>query len=303
MKFMTTNEIAVRATGLSKHYGAVTAVDELNLTIEPGETVALLGPNGAGKSTTISMLLDQARPDAGAVEVLGQSPASAVRSGRIGAMLQGGKLPDLATVAELVSLARAIYPHPLPTDEIMAAAGLAGFADRRLDSLSGGEAQRALFAFAITGDPDLVVLDEPTTGMDVEARQRFWTAVRERAAAGRTVLFATHYLAEADEFADRIIMLSNGRVVADGSSAEIRSISGHRTVSFDLNDGPLDGLDQLPSVRGVELRGSRAVLATDDADATVAALISTRDAVTNLEVSGAGITDAFLTLTTNDEDS
>lgn len=300
---MTTNEVAVRATGLSKRYGAVIAVDDLNLDIHAGETVALLGPNGAGKSTTISMILDQARPDAGTVEVLGQSPTSAVKSGSIGAMLQGGKLPDLATVAELVSLARAIYPDPLPTDEIMAAAGLAGYADRRLDSLSGGEAQRALFALAVTGDPDFVVLDEPTTGMDVEARQRFWNAVRERAAAGRTVLFATHYLAEADEFADRIVMLSNGRVVADGSSAEIRSISGSRTVSFDLIEGSLEGLDGLPGVRGVELRGGRAVLDTDDPDATVAALISTRGAVSNLEVSGAGITDAFLTLTTNDEDS
>lgn len=300
---MTENKVAVRTTGLSKRYGAVTAVDDLNLDIHAGETVALLGPNGAGKSTTISMILGQARPDAGTVEVLGRSPASAVGSGRIGAMLQGGKLPDMVTVAELVSLARAIYPRPLPADEIMAAAGLAGYAGRRLDSLSGGESQRALFALAITGDPDVVVLDEPTTGMDVEARQRFWRAVRERAAAGRTVLFATHYLAEADEFADRIIMLSNGRVVADGSSAEIRSISGHRTVSFDLTEGSLEGLDQLPGVRGVELRGSRAVLETDDADATVAALISTRGAVNNLEVSGAGITDAFLTLTMNDEDS
>lgn len=300
---MTDNRVAVKAAALAKRYGAVTAVDEIDLSIRPGETVALLGPNGAGKSTTVSMLLGLARPDAGVVELLGTTPADTVRAGRVGVMLQGGKLPEFATVAELVGLARAIYPRPSPIDEILAVAGLAGYADRRLDSLSGGESQRALFAFAVAGDPEVLILDEPTTGMDVESRQRFWSAVRARAAAGSTVLFATHYLAEADEFADRIVMLSQGRVVADGSSVDIRKVAGHRSVSFDLANGTLEGLDRLPGVRGVELRGARAVLATDDADGTVAALIQARGAVSSLEVAGAGITDAFLALTTNDEES
>lgn len=299
----STFEPPARLAGLSKHFGAVRAVAGLDLTVRAGETVALLGPNGAGKSTTIAMLLGLTRPDAGSAELFGLPAADAVAAGRVGAMLQSGDLPPDATVGELVALARAIYPHPLPTADILATAGLAGLAGRRLEKLSGGETQRARFAFALAGDPGLLVLDEPTTGMDVAARQGFWAAVRRRAETGRTVLFATHYLAEADEFADRVVVMADGRVVADGSSTEIKKAAGNRTVSFDLAGGSTEGLDRLPGVRAVEVRGDRAVLASDDTDTTVATLIQDRGAVRDLEVTDAGLTEAFLALTGTEEEA
>lgn len=299
----STFEPPARLAGLSKHFGAVQAVAGLDLTVRAGETVALLGPNGAGKSTTIAMLLGLTRPDAGSAELFGLPATDAVAAGRVGAMLQSGDLPRDATVGELVALARAIYPHPLPTADILATAGLAGLAGRRLEKLSGGETQRARFAFALAGDPGLLVLDEPTTGMDVAARQGFWAAVRRRAETGRTVLFATHYLAEADEFADRVVVMADGRVVADGSSTEIKKAAGNRTVSFDLAGGSTEGLDRLPGVRAVEVRGDRAVLASDDTDTTVATLIQDRGAVRDLEVTDAGLTEAFLALTGTEEEA
>lgn len=238
---MTTQEPAVRLTGIQKRYGPVRAVNGIDLTVHPGETVALLGPNGAGKSTTISMLLGLARPDAGSVSLFGAPPAEAVGAGRVGAMLQTVDLPWYATVGELIALGRAAYPRPLPTAEIVAAAGLAALTGRRIEKLSGGEEQRARFGFALAGDPELLVLDEPTTGMDVPARQAFWAAVRDRATAGGTVLFATHYLAEADEFADRVVVIADGRVVADGSSADVQreAAAGTLTDAFlTLTNGP-----------------------------------------------------------------
>lgn len=302
---MTSDVAAVDITRLAKSYGPVAAVAGLDLSIRPSETVALLGPNGAGKSTVISLLLGLTRADLGEVRLFGLPPGPAVRAGRVGAMLQEGMLPWYVTVAELVDLARALYPRPLPRGEILAAAGLSDLAGRRLERLSGGQAQRARFAFALAGDPDLLVLDEPTAGMDVAARHRFWASVRRRAEAGRTVLFATHYLAEADDYADRVVMISHGRVVADGTSAEIRHAVGCRTVGFRLGSGPAGGtaggLDRLPGVRAVEIRGERAKLTSDDADATVSALIRSRGPVRDLEVTGAGLTEAFLALT-GDED-
>ncbi|SCF41233.1 ABC-2 type transport system ATP-binding protein [Micromonospora mirobrigensis] len=193
--------------------------------------VALLGPNGAGKTTAISLMLGLAPPDTGTVTLFGGTPDDAVRAGRVGAMLQEGAFVPGATVRDLVELARALYPHPLDTDRVLTVAGLAGLAGRRLDRLSGGEAQRARFAFALAGDPDLLVLDEPAAAMDVAARRSFWTAVREYAAGGRTVLFSTHQLHEADEYADRIVVLAAGRVVADGTPAQIRAQAGVRDAS------------------------------------------------------------------------
>jgi ABC-2 type transport system ATP-binding protein len=228
---MTTQELAVRLSGLHKRYGQVPAVNGIDLTVRPGEMVALLGPNGAGKSTTISMLLGLARPDAGSVALFGEPAAAVVRGGRVGAMLQTVELPWYATVGELIALGRAAYRQPLPVAEIVAAAGLAALTGRRIEKLSGGEKQRVRFGFALAGDPDLLVLDEPTTGMDVPARQAFWAAVRRRAAAGGTVLFATHYLAEADEFADRVIVIAHGRVVADGTSGEVQRAAAARTLT------------------------------------------------------------------------
>src|SRR5690242_1546289 len=233
---------AVNLSGVRKSFGAVQAVDELSLTIRPGQTVALLGPNGAGKSTTIGMLLGLSAPDSGTVELFGTTPARAVRAGKVGAMLQDAGFVPNATVRELVELARALYPLPLPTTQVLHTAGLAELADRRLDKLSGGEAQRARFAFALAGDPRLLVLDEPT-------RQSFWAAMRRYSAAGHTVLFATHYLEEADDYADRIVVVAGGRIIADGSGTQIKNLAGGRTVAFDLAGSTTAGLDRLPGVR------------------------------------------------------
>jgi ABC-2 type transport system ATP-binding protein len=288
---------AVRLSDVRKSFGAVRAVDGLSLAIRPGETVALLGPNGAGKSTTIGMLLGLSAPDSGRVELFGTSPERALRGGKVGAMLQDTGLVPNATVRELVELARALYPMPLPTGQVLHTAGLAELADRRLDRLSGGEAQRVRFAFALAGDPRLLLLDEPTAAMDVATRQAFWTAMRRYSATGHTVLFATHHLEEADDHADRVVVIARGRVIADGSGAQIKQLTGGRTVAFDLLGTGTAGLDRLPGVRAVEIRGDRASLRSDDSDATVAALVHSGRSFANLEVSSAGLEAAFLALT------
>ncbi|GAB1640087.1 hypothetical protein KRMM14A1259_05100 [Krasilnikovia sp. MM14-A1259] len=218
----------VRLTGVVRQFGAVRALAGVDLTITRGSTVALLGPNGAGKTTAISVMLGLATPDAGTAALFGEPPTRAVRAGRVGAMLQDGGFVSNATVREVIELARALYPRPLATDRILATAGLTDRATRRLDRLSGGELQRARFAFALAGGPDLLVLDEPTTAMDVAARQAFWDAMDRYAADGGTVVFSTHHLTEADQFADRIVVLAGGRVVADAAPEQIRALAATR---------------------------------------------------------------------------
>ncbi|WP_431931525.1 ABC transporter ATP-binding protein [Micromonospora sp. RP3T] len=293
---------AVRLAGLTRRYGPVRAVDALDLTIPPGSTVALLGPNGAGKTTTLEILLGLLPPDAGTASVFGRQPAEAVRAGRVGAMLQHAGFVPGATVGDLVGLARALHVRPLDTDRILDLAGLTELAARRADRLSSGEAQRLRFAFALAGEPDLLVLDEPTTALDVDARRAFWAAIRRYADDGHTVLFSTHQLHEADECADRVVVLAAGRVVADGPPARIRALAGARTVAFDLAGGPVDGLAELPAVRSVEVRGERVVLTTTDADATVLALATGRG-FRGLEVAAPGLEAAFLALTSTGTES
>ena len=194
---------AVEFDGVSRRFGDVLALDDVRLSIRPGETVALLGPNGAGKSTAIGLMLGLLEPTSGAVSVLGMSPRQAVASGRIGSMLQQTGLPTNVRVGELVDFARRLYPHPLSQAAVLERSGLTALSDRSVDRLSGGESQRLRFAIGIAGDPDLVFLDEPTVAMDVETRRAFWADMRRSASEGRTILFATHYLEEADQVADR----------------------------------------------------------------------------------------------------
>jgi ABC-2 type transport system ATP-binding protein len=225
-----TSAAGIELTALEKAYrtpsGPVRAVRGIDIAVSAGETVALLGPNGAGKSTTIDMLLGLQAPDRGTVAVFGESPAQAIKRGRIGAMLQtGGLLRDLS-VRELATMMAALYPGPLPVDEALAFAQVTELGDRRTDKLSGGQTQRVRFAIALISNPDLLVLDEPTVGMDVEARHAFWETVREFAERGKTVIFATHYLEEADSFADRVIVLAHGDVVADGSPQSLKACAG-----------------------------------------------------------------------------
>ncbi|MEV5610380.1 ABC transporter ATP-binding protein [Streptomyces sp. NPDC052225] len=291
----------VRFTGAVRAFGDVRAVDGLDLEIAAGETVALLGRNGAGKSTAISLLLGLDEPDAGRVELFGGQPQTAVRAGRVGAMLQEGRAVPRVTVAELVGFVAGRYPAPMDVKEALRLAGIEKLAGRRVDKLSGGQTQRVRFAVALAGNPELIVLDEPTAALDVEARHAFWTSMRAYARRGHTVLFSTHYLEEADTNADRIVVIDHGRVVADGSGAELRRAGGGSSVSFDLAGRGTEGLAALPGVLSVEVRGDRARLRSDDPDATVMALAAL-DAVRNLEVRAASLDDAFMALTATPED-
>ncbi|MGW2408614.1 ABC transporter ATP-binding protein [Streptomyces sp. NPDC001739] len=290
---------AVAFSGVTRSYGAVRAVDGIDLRIAAGETVALLGRNGAGKSTTLNMLLGLLPPSSGTVRLFGGEPETAVRAGRVGAMLQDGKAVPRVTVRELVGFVAATYPRPMDVAEALELAGLAEFAGRRVDRLSGGQAQRVRFAVALAGNPDLLVLDEPTAALDVEARRTFWRAMRAYARRGNTIVFSTHYLEEADDHADRIVVIDRGRVVADGSGEAIKRRAGGSLVSFDLAGAPTAPLSTLPGVHTVEVRGDRALLRTADSDATVLALAGL-GLVRGLEVTAASLEDAFLTLTSPD---
>ncbi|GGQ60141.1 ABC transporter ATP-binding protein [Streptomyces althioticus] len=300
---MTTTDTVV-FDRVTKRYGGVRAVDDLTLTLRPGETVALLGPNGAGKSTTLDLLLGLKRPDSGSVTVLGTGPREAIVAGRVGAMLQSGGLMGDVTVAELVRLACGLHPRPYPVPDVLARAGLTAIAGRRADKLSGGQAQRVRFALATAGDGDLIVLDEPTTGMDVTARRAFWATMRDQADRGRTVLFATHYLEEADAIADRVLVLHRGRLLADGTATEIKASTGMRRISFDLPGGTPDeiALRRLPAVTAVSVSpGGTVRMRSKDADATVHALYGLGFHPRNLEVAGLGLEQAFVALTGTEE--
>ncbi|MFF4057288.1 ABC transporter ATP-binding protein [Streptomyces sp. NPDC001668] len=299
---MTTTAPVVAFDQVSKAYGEVRAVDGLALTLRPGETVALLGPNGAGKSTTLDLLLGLKQPDSGSVRLFGTTPREAIVAGRVGAMLQSGGLMDEVTVAELVRLACDLHPKPYKPNDVLARAGIAQIADRKVNKLSGGQAQRVRFALATAGDSDLIVLDEPTTGMDVTTRQAFWATMREQADQGRTVLFATHYLEEADAIADRVLVLHRGRLLADGTAAEIKAKAGARRIAFDL-EGTIDEgpLRDLPFLTSVDISGQTVRIQSTDADATVHALYGLGVYPRNLEVAGLGLEQAFVAITEAEE--
>ncbi|MEV6689000.1 ABC transporter ATP-binding protein [Streptomyces sp. NPDC051578] len=288
---------------VTKSYGAVRAVDGLSLDLHPGETVALLGPNGAGKSSTLDLLLGLRPADSGAVRLFGTTPREAIAAGRVGAMLQTGGLMEEVTVREIVALTCALHPRPYPVEDVLSRAGISDIAGRLVNKLSGGQEQRVRFALATAGDNELIVLDEPTTGMDVTSRQAFWATMREQAARGRTVLFATHYLEEADAIADRVLVLSKGRLLADGTAAEIKAKAGARRIAFDLADGQVDeqALRALPHLTSYERHGETVKLQSRDADATVHAVYSLGLYPRNLEVAGLGLEQAFIALTEAEE--
>ncbi len=289
--------LAIELCELRKSYGAVEAVRGLSLDIATGQTVALLGPNGAGKSTAIDVALGLAEPEAGTARLFGRPPSDAVADGAVVAMLQTGGLIGHLSVRELVGMVASLYPHPMSVDEALHIAGLHDVAARRTDKLSGGQVQRARFALAVVADPDLFVLDEPTAALDVESRHELWQSIRTFADLGKTVLFATHFLEEADEHADRIVMMAGGRIVADGAATEIRAKAGMRTIRATLGEVGTDELTRAFPRCDVERRGACIVLTTSDSDAALRVLLDRYPAAHDIEVRSNALQDAFLTLT------
>ncbi|SEB30987.1 ABC-2 type transport system ATP-binding protein [Streptomyces misionensis] len=288
---------AIALEGVSKRYGDVRAVDDLTVTVEPGQTVGLLGPNGAGKSTTLDILLGLVRPDSGQVRLFGQRPADAIRAGLVGAMLQTGGLMPEVKVRDLIRLVHRLAQHPLPVKTIMSQAGIEDIAGHRVDKLSGGQRQRIRFALAIVEDPDLVVLDEPTAGMDVATRNQFWETMRAQTRAGRTLLFATHYMEEADNAADRILVMHQGRLLADTTPAAMKARTGLRRMSFTCPGADVGQLRGLPGVVDAQAHGDTAVLHSADSDATVEAMVLGGPRPRDLEITGLGLEQAYLSIT------
>ena len=286
-----------------KTYGAVDGVRRVNLTVAPGETVALLGPNGAGKTTTVEMMLGLIRPDSGTVTVFGATPDEAVRSGAVGGMLQTGSLLGHLSVRELIALVASLYPASIGVDEVLTTSDLANLADRRSHTLSGGERQRVRFAMALVANAKLLVLDEPTTGLDVESRRAFWSAMRRAAGERKTVIFVTHYLEEAEAFADRIILMAEGHVVADGSVTEIKASVRTTVIRATLPDVDPGSVATLPGVTDVERHGDSIKVRCDDASATLSALLARYPQARDIEVRRAPLEEAFLELTGQDAGS
>jgi len=286
---------------VSKRFGKLKAVDGLHLELHAGQTVALLGPNGAGKSTSLDMLLALRKPSGGKITMFGADPYHAVKSGRVGAMLQSGGLMPEVTVRELIELVTGLHPRPEPVDLTMRRAGIDGFASQRVDKLSGGQTQRVRFALAICGKSELIVLDEPTVAMDVETRRHFWDTIKQEVAQGRTLLFATHYLEEADQAADRILVINRGRLVADGTPAEIKARAGAKRLSFRLDDIDEPFLLGLPGLVNLEIRHDTVQIQSSDSDATLYALLGAGYHPRDIEVGSLGLEQAFIAITAEDD--
>ncbi|GAB3563428.1 ABC transporter ATP-binding protein [Arthrobacter alkaliphilus] len=303
---MTTASVpAVHAAGLHKSFGTgksfgkVHAVRGLDLTVQPGEVVAFLGPNGAGKTTTIDMILGLSAPDQGSVSIFGHTPRGAIARGQVAAVMQtGGLLRDIS-VRETVQLNAAMFDSSRPVDEVLARAGILEIADRKVEKCSGGQQQRLRFAMALVSDPGLLILDEPTTGMDVAGRRDFWTAIRTDAQRGRTVIFATHYLDEADAYADRIVLVRQGSIVADGTAAQIKNLASGRTVKASLPAADRGLLAGMPPAESVDYDGGRLTVRTGDSDAVVRFLLNNTGAH-DVEVTANNLEEAFVALTGDD---
>ena len=291
-----TRPVIAALDNVTKKFGEHVALDQLTLHLHQGEVVALLGPNGAGKTTAVRLLLGLSQATSGEVSLFGGNPRDRVTRMRLGAMLQIGRMPDTLRVREHLQLFRTYYPQPRPLPELLAIAGLEGLENRLFGTLSGGQKQRMLFALALCGDPDLICLDEPTLGMDVEARRILWEQVRKLAAAGKTILLTTHYLEEADALASRIVVMQNGRVIAQGTPAELKAANGARTIRC-ITALPASLLAALPAVDRVEQDGAYAVLRTAAPEQVLRTLLAADPSLSGLEVRSAALEDAFLALT------
>jgi len=286
----------------SKNYGEVQALRQVDFTIRAGELVALLGPNGAGKTTAVKLFLGLAKPTTGTVSVFGGNPIHAEVRTRIGAMLQVAKVPETLRVREHIDLFSSYYPRPLPIDEILTLAGLQEIKDREFGELSGGQRQRVLFALALCGDPDILFLDEPTVGLDVESRRVLWEEIRRLVARGKTVLLTTHYLEEADALADRVVVINRGEIIAEGTPAEIKASTAGRRIRC-VTSLDIETVRGLPGV--IEVRKDRAGLEirTGSAEPILRELLIRDAGISNIEVTSAGLEEAFLALTGTNNDA
>ena len=288
--------VIARLDRVTRTYGDTVALRDVSLDIKEGRVLALLGPNGAGKTTAVKMLLGLASPTSGSATLFGIDPRRSAARRRTGAMLQVAKVPETLRVREHIALFRSYYPKPLSFSETIELAGLGGIENKMFGELSGGQKQRVLFALALCGDPDMLFLDEPTLGFDVEVRRAFWKQIRAFVSRGRTILLTTHYLEEADTLADRIVVIDRGSIVADGTPAEIKSRTSARRIRCETST-PAVVLGSLPGVTRVEVDGSRVDILASIAEPVVRELLRRDEHLSNLEVTGAGLEDAFLALT------
>ncbi len=294
--------VVASLAGVTKNYGPVRALNHVDLNVHAGEVVAVLGPNGAGKTTAVKLLLGLASPHAGTVSVFGGDPRTPLNRLRTGAMLQVGRVPETLRVQELIDLFSTYYMKPLPLRETLAAAGLEGIEKRRFGVLSGGQKQRVLFALAICGNPDLLFLDEPTVGLDVEARRILWDEIRLLVARGKTVLLTTHYLQEADALADRIVVIKRGAIIAEGTPAEIKARTAGRRIRC-VTRLPIAVVCGLPGVLEVRADRGAFMISTAVAEPVLRELFRRDPEVSEIEVTSAGLEEAFFALTQGNETS
>jgi len=294
----TRGAVVAHLDNVSKNYGNVAALRNVSLNVNGGELVSVLGPNGAGKTTAIKLLLGLAGPSAGTVNVFGGDPRNPRNRLRTGAMLQVARVPETLRVKEHIDLFSSYYPKPLPLAEIVAAAGLKEIANRKFGELSGGQKQRVLFALAICGDPDLVFLDEPTVGLDVEARRTLWEEIRKLVARGKTVLLTTHYLQEADALSDRIVLINKGSIIAEGTPAEIKSRTANRQIRC-VSSLPIAEVCAIPAVLEVHADREGLLISTPCPDDVLRELFRRDQRLSGIEVISAGLEEAFLALTNN----
>jgi ABC-2 type transport system ATP-binding protein len=287
---------AASLQAVSKNYGTVRALLGVNFHIRAGEVVSLLGPNGAGKTTVVKLLLGLIQPNSGGVRVFGGDPINPENRLRTGAMLQVGRVPETLRVREHIDLFSSYYAKPMPVAEVLAAAGLEKLSDRKFGELSGGQKQRVLFALAICGDPDLLFLDEPTVGLDVEARRMLWDEIRRMVERGKTVLLTTHYLQEADALADRIAVINRGEIIAEGTPAEIKAQTGGKKIRC-MTTLSIGALREIPGVREVRQDREAVEIHAGEAESVIRELFARDANVSGLEITSAGLEEAFLALT------
>jgi ABC-2 type transport system ATP-binding protein len=287
---------------VSQNYGEVRALRNVNFGVGAGQVVALLGPNGAGKTTAVKLLLGLLQPTSGKVRVFGGDPTNPQNRMRAGAMLQVGRVPETLRVREHIDLFSSYYPCPLPIEEVLAASGLEKLRDRKFGDLSGGQRQRTLFALAICGDPDLLFLDEPTVGLDVEARRALWEEIRRLVERGKTVLLTTHYLEEADALADRIAVINQGVIIAEGTPAEIKAQTSGKRIRC-VTRLSIGDLLQVPGVTDAKQDRETVEIHTGEAELVVRTLLARDPSISGLEITSAGLEDAFLALTQDNSEN